>query len=65
METTIQFGNITASALLAGILAIVYKVSGDSIPDRFRALIAVAFGIIIGLIYIPYSGRRMHLYLRG
>lgn len=52
----IQFGGIALSAILAAILALLYRATGDSIPDRFRALIAAVCGIGFGILAIPYNG---------
>jgi hypothetical protein len=56
METEIQYGGVALSALLTVILALIYKVTGDKIPDRFRAVIAIVIGIGLGLLDIPYRG---------
>ena len=56
MTGDIQFGGITLSALLTAVLALIYRVTGDRIPDRFRALIAAVIGVGLGLMNIPYQG---------
>ena len=58
---TIQFGNVAASAILTGILAMIYKAAGDKIPDRYRSIIAALFGIGLGLLHVSYSGQEYNV----
>ena len=56
----IQFGSMAASAVLMGILALIYKVctredGTECIPNRFKPLLAVILGIALGLIGMKYN----------
>lgn len=52
----IQYGGIAVSVILTVILGIIYKSTGDKIPDKYRALIAVSCGTFLGVLAIPYKG---------
>ena len=56
----IQFGSMAASAILMGILALIYKVctkedGTELIPNRFKPLLAVGLGIVLGIIGMYYN----------
>lgn len=51
----IKYGGIAISVILAVLLAVIYKTTGERIPDRFRAGIAIVIGTGLGLLNIPYS----------
>ena len=52
----IKYGGVAISVILTVLLAAIYKMTGDKVPDRFRAGIAIVIGIGLGLINIPYRG---------
>jgi len=52
----IKFGQYALPVILTVVLGIVYKVVPFPIPDRFKALVAVALGIGLSLLWVPYSG---------
>ena len=56
----IQFGSMAASAVLMGILALIYKVctrdDGTKLTsNRFKPLLAVGLGICLGIIGMYYN----------
>ena len=56
----IQFGSMAASAVLMGILALIYKVctredGTELISNRFKPLLAVGLGICLGIIGMYYN----------
>ena len=56
----IQFGSMAASAVLMGVLALIYKVctkedGTESIPNRFKPLLAVGLGIVLGMVGMYYN----------
>ncbi len=56
----IQFGNMAASAILMGILALIYKVctkedGTECFPNRFKPLLAVGLGIVLGMVGMYYN----------
>lgn len=53
----ITFGPYAVPVILSVLLGLVYKVSGEgNIPDRIKPLIAILFGIALGLLSIGYEG---------
>jgi len=56
----VQFGSMAASAILMGILALIYKVctkedGTESIPNRLKPLLAVGLGIVLGIVGMYYN----------
>jgi len=56
----IQFGSMAASAILMGILALIYKVATrddgtNCIPNRFKPLLAVGLGIVLSIVGMYYN----------
>lgn len=52
----IAFGGYALPVLLTVFLALVYKIMGENIKDRWKAMIAVGFGMCLGAVYVPYEG---------
>jgi hypothetical protein len=49
------FGGLEASLILTLVMSLIFKVTGEKIPDRFRPVIAVGFGLVLSFCYIPYN----------
>lgn len=53
----VKFGGIAISVLLTIALGIIYKVAGEGvIHDRYKALISVLIGMLLGILAVSYQG---------
>jgi len=52
----ISFGGYAMPLVLSLILAFAYKLTGEAISDRWKALISVAAGLLLGNLGIAYNG---------
>jgi hypothetical protein len=52
--TDISFGQYALPVILMVILTLIYKFK--TFTDRYKSLIAVCVGIVLGLVAIPYNG---------
>jgi len=50
----VSFGQYAVPVILTVVLAIVYKLV-PNVPDKFKAVIAVVVGIVLGILAIPYN----------
>lgn len=51
----VTFGQYAVPVILTVVLGIVYRLVG-TIPDKYKAVIAVGCGILLGLLAVPYNG---------
>lgn len=49
----VTFGQYAVPVILTVVLGLVYKVV--VVPDKYKAVLAVALGIILGMVAIPYN----------
>lgn len=52
----VMLGQYAVAPLLAVVLALLYKFVPVEFPDRYKALIAVGFGIGLSLLSVLYQG---------
>jgi len=52
----VKIAGLGVSVLIILIMTLIFKTTGDKIPDRTKPLLSVACGIIIYICVIPYNG---------
>lgn len=52
----IQFAQYSVPVILTVVLGLIYKTVGSGLTDRYKPLIAVLFGVALGLLAIAYKG---------
>ena len=57
METDVQLGAYTVPLILTVVLAIVYKLVGTGVSDKWKAVIACLVGIALGFVALWYAGK--------
>ena len=55
-EITGYLGKLGLPAAMTLVMALIYKVVGESLPDRTKTFLVVGVGIILSIIWIAYSG---------
>lgn len=54
--TELTLGGFGLSVLLYVVLGLIWKVAGDKMGDRFKPLVAVVCGIVLGVLALVYAG---------
>jgi hypothetical protein len=54
MEAEISIGAYSLPVILSVVMGVIYKVA-PAIPDRWKALVSIAVGILIGLVAMVYG----------
>lgn len=52
----VNLGQYSIPVILVTVLALIYKMAGEKIKDRWKPAIAVALGIGLGIVNIFYNG---------
>lgn len=52
----VQFAQYSVPVILTVVLGLLYKTAGTALTDRYKPLIAVLFGVVLGLLGIAYKG---------